>query len=161
MMKRPADQLIEEFFACQRRILRALHGNLSGWADSNLTMAQLKTLVVLVDDGPCPIGRIGEALSVSLPNASHLVDKLVRLGLAERAEDVTDRRRTLASATQQGVEVLRSLREGGHAQMRAALLRVDPSDLNALVQGLDALAEALEREVTPTQDSPTRQTGDA
>ena len=138
------ERLIEDVFQLQRRIIHALRGHLSGWADVDLTMAQLKTLVVLVDEGPCPIGHMASALNVSLPNASHLVDRLVRLQLAQRTEDASDRRRTLASATQQGTEVLRSMRSGGEEQIRLALRRIEPGDLRALVRGLDALTATLE-----------------
>ena len=110
--------LIDDVFELQRRIILALRGHLSGWADVDLTMAQLKTLVVLVDEGPCSIGHIATALNVSLPNASHLVDRLVRLDLAKRAEDATDRRRILASASAKGVDVLQSMRNGGREQIR-------------------------------------------
>ena len=151
------ERLIEDVFRNQRRVLLALRGQLGSWADVDLTMAQLRTLVVLVDDGPCSIGHIASALGVSLPNASHLVDRLVRLDLAGRAEDATDRRRILASASAQGVDVLQSLRSGGHDQIRAALVRVDAEDLRALVHGLDALAQSLEDISTSPEDHGTRE----
>lgn len=137
---------IEDVLATQRRIVRALHGRSADWRGVELTMAQLKTLVVLVDDGPYAIGEVAQALGVSLPNASHLVDRLVRLGLARRTEDAVDRRRTLASATPAGDELLRGLREGARDAMRAALRRLEPGDLAALRQGLAALARAIEAE---------------
>lgn len=153
-----SEHLIDDVFTLQRRIIRALRGHLGGWGDVDLTMAQLKTLVVLVDEGPCPIGHMASALNVSLPNASHLVDRLVRLELAQRAEDATDRRRTLASATPKGTDVLRSMRSGGEEQIREALLRIDRGDLQGLVGGLAALATTLEEmQVTPDAESETDQ----
>ncbi|MGA7671428.1 MAG: MarR family transcriptional regulator [Nitrolancea sp.] len=155
--QRSTESLIEDVFALQRRIIRALRGHFSGWADVDLTMAQLKTLVVLVDEGPCSIGQIASALNVSLPNASHLVDRLVRLDLAQRAEDAADRRRILASATQKGVDVLRNMRSGGQEQIREALSRVDPTDLHALIRGLDALVMTLEEIPAPSNQENDRE----
>ena len=152
-----SELLIDDVFELQRRIILALRGHLSGWADADLTMAQLKTLVVLVDEGPCSIGHIATALNVSLPNASHLVDRLVRLDLAKRAEDATDRRRILASASTKGVDVLQSMRNGGREQIRQALSRVDLADLHALVRGLGALAGALEQ--SPEEMGDTESSG--
>ncbi len=149
--------LIDDVFELQRRIILALRGHLSGWTDVDLTMAQLKTLVVLVDEGPCSIGHIARALNVSLPNASHLVDRLVRLDLAKRAEDATDRRRILASASAKGVDVLQSMRNGGREQIREALSRVDAADLRALVRGLGALAGSLEQ--SPVEAGDTESSG--
>src|SRR5919205_3487785 len=111
------EQRIEAVFEAQSRIVTALQRGSTVWLEVDLTMAQLKTLVVLVDEGPCSISQVADALGVSLPNASHLVERLVRLELAQRAEDRLDRRRTLASATAKGEELLRNLRQGGHDQM--------------------------------------------
>ncbi len=156
-MDRSTDHLIEDVFEFQRRIVRALRGHLAAWTDVDLTRVQLKTLVVVVDEGRCSIGRIAAALAVSLPNASQLVDMLVRVGLAQREEDVTDRRRTLASPTPQDMDVLRNMRKGGREQVRAALRRVSRDDLDALSLGLDALAQTLENaapEMSPMLGSP-------
>ena len=146
------EQRIEAVFEAQSRIVTALQRSSAVWLEVDLTMAQLKTLVVLVDEGPCSISQAADALGVSLPNASHLVERLVRLELAQRAEDTLDRRRTLASATPKGEELLRGLRQGGRDQMREALEQIDDSDLQALEAGLQALAQALETGVaTRTQ----------
>ena len=143
-MDRTTEQRIEAVFEAQSRIVTALQRNSAIWLEVDLTMAQLKTLVVLVDEGPCSISQVADVLGVSLPNASHLVERLVRLELAQRAEDALDRRRTLASVTPKGEELLRSLRQGGRAQMRAALEQIDHTNLQALESGLQALAQALE-----------------
>ncbi len=160
-MERSTDRLIDSVFEFQHRIVKALRGHLADWANVDLTMAQLKALVVLVDEGQCSIGQMAEALDVSLPNASHLVDKLVRTGFAQRTEDTSDRRRTLASATQQGVDIVRSMRQGGHDQVRSVLREIDRADLDALVQGLEAVVRALETDPDPRLASNATDTVDS
>ena len=111
------------------------------WLEIDLTMAQLKTLMVLRCEGQPTIGQVADALHISLPTASHLVDRLVHAGLAERAEDPADRRRMLTGLTPRGEELAGRLREGSQDQLRLWLSHLSREDLSALLQGLQALAK--------------------
>jgi len=59
-----------------------------------------------------------------------------------RTEDPTDRRRTLVDLTPTGVELIARLRQGNEAHFRALIERLTENDLNALAQGIEALALA-------------------
>jgi len=142
-------ELIEQALAAHRAMMRAVH--LAGadvWQDLDLTMAQLKTLLTLADVRPATIGQVADALGVGLPNASHLVDRLVHAGLVERAEDPADRRRTLARLAPAGEELVVRLRQGSRDQFRSWLALMDEADLAAFVTGLQALARVAEREAS-------------
>ncbi|HEX3721710.1 MAG TPA: MarR family transcriptional regulator [Nitrolancea sp.] len=117
------------------------------WMELDLTMAQLKTLFTLEYGGSMTIGQTGEKLGISLPTASHLVDRLVQGGFVERAEDPADRRRTLASTTAQGSELVKRLRQGGRDILVDWLKQLDDESLASLVGGLGDLARV-------TQESP-------
>ena len=117
------------------------------WMDLDLTMAQLKTLFTLEYGGSMTIGQTGEKLKISLPTASHLVDRLVQGGYVERCEDPADRRRTLASTTAQGTELVKRLRQGGRDILLDWLNQLDDDALASLAKGLGDL-------VTVTQESP-------
>src|SRR2546430_14922462 len=80
--------------------------------DIDITIAQLRTLLVLAEEGPLVIGQIAQRLGIGLSTGGHLVDRLVQAGLAERTEDVEDRRRTLAQLTPKGEELLTRLLNG-------------------------------------------------
>ncbi len=77
-----------------------------GWMEIDLTIAQLRTLLVLAEEGPLVIGQIARRLGIGLSTGGHLVDRLVQAGLAERAEDAEDRRRTVARLSPDGEESL-------------------------------------------------------
>ena len=95
--------MIEEMTETYRAILRTLHAATAPvWMQLELSMAQLKTLFVLSDETAMPIGQVAETLGIGLPTASHLVDRLVQAGLAERSEDEQDRRRMLARLSPPG-----------------------------------------------------------
>ena len=136
------DRLIDDAMQAQKQIVRAMHTAAEPtWLQLDLTMAQLKGLLALADS-PMTIGQLAEALGSGKPTASILVERLVQLGLVERAEDPLDRRRTIARVTAQGEELVTRLRQGGRDRLRAWLSRLDDDDLAALVQGLQALATA-------------------
>src|SRR6185437_3315897 len=118
------------------RGLKATMGQ--AWMEIDLTLPQLRTLFVLAEDGPLVIGQIAQRLGIGLSTGGHLVDRLVQAGLAERTEDVEDRRRTLARLSPKGEELhARLLNRVQHIQ--TLIQKLDADDLAALLQGLRAL----------------------
>ena len=116
-----------------------------GWMEIDLTIAQLRTLLVLAEEGPLVIGQIARRLGIGLSTGGHLVDRLVQAGLAERAEDAGDRRRTMARLTPEGEDLYaRLLNRTQHLQSLIQRMRED--ELTALLQGLQAMRRAVEEE---------------
>jgi MarR family transcriptional regulator, organic hydroperoxide resistance regulator len=134
------DARTESILLAQRAVIRALHETSPSWLELNLSMAQLKALFFLSDQGPQPVGQIGCRLGVTLPTASYQVERLVRAGLVERVQDERDRRRTLVHLTEKATELLRSLRQGRADLMRSWINHMAPEDVEALERGLNALA---------------------
>jgi DNA-binding MarR family transcriptional regulator len=60
--------------------------------DSGLSFSQVNTLMRLHFTGEADVTSIASQLGVSNAAASQLVDRLVQMGLIQRAEDVQDRR---------------------------------------------------------------------
>jgi DNA-binding MarR family transcriptional regulator len=134
------EDLVERGLDLYRTAVRALHElGAPAWYQVELSVAQLKALFTLVDGGPMPIGGVASRLSIGLPAASSLVDRLVDHGLAKRREDPLDRRRTLAQPTSGGEALAQRLRHGSREALRAWLERMDRDDLEALVRGLGAM----------------------
>jgi len=86
----------------------------------DLTLAQLRTLAILAEEGPLVIGQIAQRLGIGLSTGGHLVDRLVQAGLAERMEDAEDRRRTLAQLTPKGEDLYARLLNRVRWQERAS-----------------------------------------
>ena len=75
-----------------------------------LTLTQIKLLHHLEDaDRELTLKEAAELVVVSLPAASRMVDDLVRRGIVERHEDVTDRRMKRISLTDDGRSVIRQV----------------------------------------------------
>ena len=130
-------------FQTLTRTLKATAGTV--WMDIDLTIAQLRTLLVLAEEGPLVIGQIAQRLGIGLSTGGHLVDRLVQADLAERTEDAGDRRRTLARLTPKGEDLYARLLNHP-LQMQALLQQLDEADLAALLQGLYALNRSVARE---------------
>ena len=122
--------------------LRASSGPV--WMEIDLTIAQLRTLLVLAEEGPLVIGQIAQRMGVGLSTGGHLVDRLVQAGLAERTEDPEDRRRTLARLTPKGEDLYARLLN--HAQqMQTLIQQLNEDDLAALLQGIRAINQLVEQ----------------
>jgi DNA-binding MarR family transcriptional regulator len=134
------EDLVERGLDLYRTALRALHElGAPAWYEVELSVAQLKALFTLVDAGSIPIGGVAARLSIGLPAASSLVDRLVDQGLVKRREDPLDRRRTLAEPTAAGEGLAQRLRHGSREALRAWLEQMERDDLDALVRGLEAM----------------------
>jgi DNA-binding MarR family transcriptional regulator len=122
-------------------ISRSLRGQTVGdWVELDLTMAQLKALFTLEYGGAATIGHTAERLGISLPTASHLIDRLVQGGFVHRAEDPADRRRTVAAVTEKGSELTKRLRQGGRDSLVDWIIQMDDESISALAHGIGSLA---------------------
>ena len=108
----------------------------------DLSMAQFRTLLTIDHAQPATISELARLMGVGLPAASHIVDRLVNLGLVERYEDLADRRRTLTQLSPAGQQLIDRFKHGPEDAVRAALARLDAPTLRALRLGLEALVAA-------------------
>ena len=135
-------EVVEEYRAMMHRFKASSAG---AWMEVDLTLPQLRTLLILAEEGPLIIGQIAQRLGIGLSTGGHLVDRLVQAGLAERMEDSEDRRRTLARLTPKGEELYtRLLNRVQHIQ--TLIQKLDADDLAALLQGLRALNRIVDEE---------------
>ncbi len=74
-----------------------------------LSLSQLKLLMVLSRDGEQPLKDLAEHLVLSLPAASRAVDGLHRRDMVVRREDDEDRRQKRIAITETGEAVVASL----------------------------------------------------
>ncbi|HEX9131143.1 MAG TPA: MarR family transcriptional regulator [Ktedonobacteraceae bacterium] len=140
------EELEREALAQYRAMMHAFKASSAGaWMEIDLTLPQLRTLLILAEEGPLVIGQIAHRLGIGLSTGGHLVDRLVQAGLAERTEDSEDRRRTLARLTPKGEELhARLLNRVQHLQ--TLIQKLDEDDLAALLQGLRALNQVIDEE---------------
>ena len=143
------DALEERVVARYRALVRALKGaTIVDWAELDLTLAQIKVLFTLADEEATTIGQVAEILGIGQSTASHLVERLVQVGLAARVEDPADRRRAVPKLTLRGEDLVDRLLGGGGA-LPAALPLIAAADLAAIERSLAILTDAVERSAQP------------
>lgn len=107
--------------------------------DHDLSMAQMRVLMFLSENGSCAVSELAVALGIGRPAASMLVDRVVHGGLATRKEHPEDRRRVVVALSSAGETLIENLREGERDHFVALLEKLPDADLAALAQGLTAL----------------------
>jgi DNA-binding MarR family transcriptional regulator len=134
---------IDEIIRLHWSILAAMQfSSRPDWMELDMTMAQIKALFTISQGEAVPVSRIAEYLGVGQPTASHLVEKIVRLGFADRSESPTDRRVTLVRLTSKGQDLVRRLYQGGEEQYRSWVSKLNDEERKSLLNGLQALARA-------------------
>jgi DNA-binding MarR family transcriptional regulator len=88
------------------RVLHGISGRSAAELPHELTLPQLRALVVLDDDAVVTVKALAERLGIQPSTTTRLVDRLVAKHLIERAPGVEDRREVLLSLSRAGRRVV-------------------------------------------------------
>ncbi|MEU6085652.1 MarR family transcriptional regulator [Streptomyces sp. NPDC047085] len=106
------DELTVEVVELIAEVVARYHADYEEAASGHaLTGAQAKLLSLLALD-PLPMRKLAQKLKCEPSNVTGIVDRLESRGLVERRPDPADRRVKMAVATDEGLRVVRELREG-------------------------------------------------
>ena len=109
-----------------------------------LTIRQLKVLgVIMAGNGTVSAQRLATVFNISLATVSGLIDRLVDSGTVLRVPNEADHRIHYLTATEAGTAILNELMNAASWMQLETLRLLALPDLQALVQGLDALDVAL------------------
>jgi len=97
------------------------------WHTAELTLAQVRVLRRLAKE-PKSLGQLGADLMLAPPSMTRLVDRLEERGLIERRRDSEDRRKVVATLTQEGTELLSAIPFLEGTPMRTAVDRMTVAD---------------------------------
>jgi DNA-binding MarR family transcriptional regulator len=138
-------ELTKEIIQLQQQIGHAM-GQYApeAWMDLSLTIGQLKSLFFIDFVGSTNFKKLADALGVTPPNVTGIVDRLVEQGLVSREENPEDRRMLLLKTTDEGKALLAKLRESRIVRMSGILAQLSLEELTALAQGLRALTKTTE-----------------
>lgn len=112
------------------------------WSERGITLPQARVLFLLAETGDQPVGDLAGLLEVAPPTMTGITDRLVRQGLIERHEDRYDRRVVRLSLTEDGRRLTTEIGDASKAYLRDAFERLDEDRLQAVIESLEALAEA-------------------
>ena len=136
-----------------REMYYVLLGAADGWAKLNITMPQLKVLMLLGRYGSAAVSWLAARMAVSPPNVTGILDRIEHQGWVRRTGDAHDRRVVRVVLTPSGEQLLQELHVAGREEVRGILSRMDPTDREALRRGLAAFLRAAGSAPVPAGDS--------
>ena len=141
-------ELTDRFVNVVERLNRQLHsGRLYEWQGLDMTISQIKTLVLLESMGSVRMSVISGYLGSTLSATTSIVDRLVQRELVNRVSDPNDRRVVMCELTAAGREATERFWRIGRerAQKLADLLEVE--QLETVVQALELIRRKAEEVV--------------
>ncbi|MEU6716549.1 MarR family winged helix-turn-helix transcriptional regulator [Nonomuraea sp. NPDC046802] len=126
------DDLIHRITESQRGLGRLFAQHQSPLFSSNLTMRQLKVVMILAAGGSASGQDLAGDLGVSLGTVTGIVDRLVAQGLVSRHEDPHDRRVRRVELTAKGADLVEEINNTGIQHFRSVMEHLDTETLRAL-----------------------------
>ncbi|MGH2511324.1 MAG: MarR family winged helix-turn-helix transcriptional regulator [Candidatus Limnocylindrales bacterium] len=138
-------RLVEEFLEELNSTPRDRMDAYQRWHRGALSLVHLNVLSVLEAEGPTSMGRLAEALDVSVASATGIVRRMIERGVVERRHDAADRRVVLVHLTEAGSNMSAALGERRREHLVEILDLLTEPELNGLMTGLRALHRARSR----------------
>ena len=110
--------------------------------DDDVTVPQLRVLVMVDTKGPLNLAAVAAGLRVNPSNASRTCDRLIRAGLLDRQDLPDDRRNITLSLTDAGRRLVNKVIEHRRTAIIRVLRDMDPDDRELLTTALDRFATA-------------------
>jgi DNA-binding MarR family transcriptional regulator len=107
-----------------------------------ISLVHLSVLMELQANGSMPMGKLADAIGVSVASTTGIVDRMERRGFVVRRHDETDRRVVLVEATAAAADVFTAIDFHRREGLRALLAGLDDAQLRALLDGHRALRAA-------------------
>lgn len=127
-------EILLEVFA---EIVRRTTTGQENHAVGDITPSLVQCLQYIYLHGPSPIHRIATGMSMTLPGASQLVERLVQKRLVSRVHNPEDRRLARVELTDEGKAVVIEARSARSARLREVLDKMPAGQREALVNSLE------------------------
>lgn len=134
------------------RVLVAVVAQSVAEVEDQVSLPQLRVLVMLHTRGPLNLVAVAEGLGVHPSNATRAVDRLVVAGLVNRQDLPADRRNVSLTLSQKGRALVESVFEHRRTAIEQVVGQMAESKRKALPGALEAFAEAA-GEVPEVHDS--------
>lgn len=129
----------------------ALLASADVWAKLDVTMPQLKVVMLLGMHGSAPVSWLATRMGVSPPNVTGILDRLEQHRWVQRTSDTHDRRVVRVVLAPEGEHLLQELHAAGDAQLRGIIAGMRPADRAALRRGLAALVRVAAHATPPPE----------
>jgi len=113
--------------------------------DPDLHLPHFEIMRVLEEEGTLHVAEIGERLQIAKAQMTHLIDKLVALGLVERGMDAADRRTLNIALTDKGHRLMEEHGANLADAAREYLSSLTDAELEKLSESLRNLRDILSK----------------
>lgn len=134
------DEEILDAVMTASRVMVALAARSLADAGEEVTLTQYRSLVVLASHGPLGIAALADAVAVTPPTASRLVERLVRKGLVRRRTDRHDRRGVRIGLSESGRQLVDLVTERRRREVAELLPSIPEEVQQSMALGLRQLA---------------------
>jgi DNA-binding MarR family transcriptional regulator len=124
------------------RVLVAVSAQSVAAIEDEVTLPQLRVLVMVASRAELNLGSIAAGLGVHPSNATRAVDRLVKAGLLDRRDDPTDRRNLVLELTSAGHTLVERVMNDRRAAIADILARMPAGRRRSLVPVLRSFAAA-------------------
>ena len=152
------ERLIADIMAAQRRLQHVFAYDRSDpLFTSQLTLSQLKILMLLSMRGGTSGRELAALMGVGLATLSGMIDRLVAHDLVVRREDPRDRRVRRITLTPAGTDLIGTIITAGAEKQRRLLDRLDTAQLRVVEQAMSLLARVACEELSAADQAGTDQ----
>ncbi len=124
------------------RVLVAVVAKSVAEVEDEVSLPQLRVLVMLSTQGALNLVAVADSLGVHPSNATRTVERLVVAGLVERRDLPTDRRNVSLTLTAKGQALVDSVFEHRRAAIKRVVQRMPETKRRALPGALESFADA-------------------
>ena len=136
-------ELENRFIGVAEQLNRQMHsGQLDEWEGMDMTIPQIRTLVLLERMNTARMTDIAIYIGRALSATTTVVDRLVERGLVDRVSDPNDRRLVMCELTDTGRQVLERFWLIGRDRLQMVADLLDDEQLKKAVEGLELVSWA-------------------
>ncbi len=134
--------LIDDILSLADRLFRHLFPTVpQNLLSLDVTMPQLKIMLILYLHGPARMSDIAAGLEVTLPTSTSLVDRLVEKNFVVRENQTDDRRVVLCRLSETGQKAIAGIWASTGTNSRKLLEALDVEKLKLFVEVLEAMLQ--------------------
>jgi DNA-binding MarR family transcriptional regulator len=148
MKNKVRDSLVEDLLSIPplvQRIIRRklLKANVNVKVDISPPLFHI--MCIVGEEGPLHIAEIGERIQVPRPQMTHLIDRLVKMGMVSRETGTTDRRTINVSLTTEGRGAIDDYKKAAKSIVKMQLSGLTDDELGDLSDSLVRLRDILSK----------------
>jgi DNA-binding MarR family transcriptional regulator len=147
------DPVVDAVVRASRALVGITLRALSSVSDE-VTLPQLRTLVVVSLQGPQTVSALAERLDVHASTMTRMCSRLVARGLVARKPSALDRREVVIELTATGQGLVDEVMDKRRREIDAVVRRMTPDDRDRVVAALELFSQAADGSTPVERDMP-------